>query len=719
MNKVILKVVEAMSSDVGRGIVRLSEQSMIELGVETGDIVEIKGKASTAAKVWPRHVQDADPTTIRMDGLIRQNSRASLGDKVEVKKADVKDATKVVLAPIQELSFRGEFVDYVKRQLLGSVFVLGNGLVFGILGRPIQFIVVSTQPHGVVRLTEQTDLEVSKTPMEVKVSAPMVRYEDIGGMKEEVEKVREMIELPMKHPVLFEKLGIDPPKGVLLHGAPGTGKTLLAKAVASETQSHFILINGPEIMDKFYGESEKKLRDIFEEAQKNAPSIIFIDEIDSIAPKREETRGEVERRVVAQLLTLMDGMTSRGNVIVIAATNRVDAIDPALRRPGRFDREIEIRVPDKSGRRDILTIHTRGMPLADDVNLDEIVSSTNGFVGADISALAREAAMSALRRILPEIDLDREIPTDIIEKLKVERGDFINALKNVEPSALREVLVYIPTVKWDDIGGLENIKQALKEAVEWPLKFPERYKKMGVRTPKGVLMFGPPGCGKTLLAKAAATESEANFISIKGPEVFSKWVGESEKKIREIFKKARQTSPTIIFFDEMDAIAPVRGTGTGSRVTETVLNQILTEVDGIESLDNVIVIGATNRPDILDPALLRPGRFDSIIFVGPPDRDAVYEILKIHTKNMPLADVDLKTLSEKLEGYTGADIEGVCREAGMVALRAAHKENRDAEHVESRHFEQAIEKIKPSVPKSLINNYKLKREESPSSISYL
>ncbi|MCK4492244.1 MAG: CDC48 family AAA ATPase, partial [Candidatus Altiarchaeales archaeon] len=572
---------------------------------------------------------------------------------------------------------------------------------------------------GVVQIQDTTEIEIKEKPMRV-VEALAIRYEDIGGLKEEIGRVREMVELPMKHPELFDKLGIKPPKGLLLHGPPGTGKTLIAKAVASESNVYFIPLNGPEIMDKYYGESERKLREIFKEAQENAPSIIFIDEIDSIAPAREETRGEVERRVVAQLLSLMDGLVARGDVIVIAATNMPDFIDPALRRPGRFDREIEIGIPDKNGRKEILQIHTRGMPLADDVDLQEIASSTHGFVGADLEALSREAAMNVLKKILPKIDLESgEIPAEILDKLTITKGDFIEALKDIGPSALREVLVEVPDVKWGDIGGLEKVKSLLKEAVEWPLKYPDAFERMGIRPVKGILLYGPPGCGKTLLAKAAATESEANLIAVKGPELLSKWVGESEKGIRKVFKKAKQTAPTIILFDEIDALAPKRrgDVDGGSHVTETVVNQILTEMDGIESLENVIVIGATNRPDILDSSLLRPGRFDNRILVSAPDKDARLEIFRIHTKKMPLyADVVLEELSEKTKEYSGADIEAVCREAAMIALRQDIK----ADKVTGEHFEEALEKIKPSVSKMDLNMYnkKLEAEAEPVTPAY-
>ncbi len=706
-----LKVAEAMQNDVGRGIVRMDEYSMKRLGIISGDIAEIIGKKTTASIVWPLHPQDSGFNIIRMEGMIRQNSGSSLGDKIRVKKAGISDAKKVVIAPtMHEIRFGADFANHVKQRLLGRPLHQGDTFSVGILGQAIPFTVVSTNPKAIVQIQNPTELEVKSKPMEV-AALPSIRYEDIGGLKDEIDKVREMVELPMKHPELFEKLGIKPPKGVLLFGPPGTGKTLIAKAVASETNAHFISMNGPEIIDKYYGESERKLREKFEEAQQNAPSIIFIDEIDSIAPKREETRGELERRVVAQLLALMDGLVARGDVVVIAATNREDALDPALRRPGRFDREIEIGVPDRNGRKEILQIHSRGMPLAEDINLNEIAASTHGFVGADLAALSREAAMNALKRILPRIDLEKEeIPAEILDEIDVRKKDFVEALKTVRPSALREVFVEIPEVQWDDIGGLEEVKRELKEAVEWPLKYPESFKRMGIRPAKAVLLYGPPGCGKTLLAKAAANESEANFIAVKGPSLLSMWVGESERGVREVFKKAKQTAPTIILFDEIDALAPRRGTYSGSHVTETVVNQLLTEMDGIENLENVVVIGATNRIDILDPSLLRPGRFDSRVMVPSPDKEARLQIFKIHTKGMSLSGVNLEDLTKRTEGYSGADIEGICREAGMIALR----ENIKAEKVTKEHFESALKRVKPSLSAEDITVYESeKKKEKP------
>ncbi len=715
--EIILRVHEAPQMDVGLGRARIDSQSREELGVEVGDIITITGltsKKTTAAKVYRVPVEDEGKGIIRIDGDIRRNAGVTLGDKVIVAKANYQAAKSVTFAPLIEKDQRlrlGEGIeDFVRRALLNRPVVEGDILMIPgltLIGRAgLKFKVVRAQPKGVLVIKETTEIQVKEEPVEEYVSETgRVTYEDIGGLSEELQKVREMIELPLKHPELFERLGIKPPKGVLLYGPPGTGKTLIAKAVANESGANFYLINGPEIMSKYYGESERFLREKFDEAEKNAPSIIFIDELDSIAPKRAEVQGEVERRVVAQLLTLMDGLKERGQVIVIGATNLVDSIDPALRRPGRFDREIEIGIPDKKGRLEILQIHTRLMPI--DMNdeekvkfLEELASITHGFVGADLAALAREAAMHALRRYLPEIDLDKPIPVEMLQKMVVKKEDFKEALKDIEPSILRGVLIEVPNVRWDDIGGLENIKQELKEAVELPLKDPEKFKKFGIRPPKGILLYGPPGTGKTLLAKAVATESEMNFISIKGPEVLSKWVGESEKAIREVFKKAKQSAPAVVFLDEIDAIAPRRGYYSDSGVTERIVNQILTSMDGIENLEGVVVIGATNRPDIIDPALLRPGRFDRLIYIPPPDRETRLKILQIHTKNMPLdSDVDLKKIAERMENYVGADIENVCREAGMFAIR----ENRDK--VTMRDFERALEKVPPSLNEESIKYY--------------
>jgi transitional endoplasmic reticulum ATPase len=713
-----LKVAEAMQNDVGRGIVRLDSKSRDALGISTGDIVKIVGTRTTGAIVWRAYAEDEGLGIVRMDGLIRQNAGVSLGDKVKIKKAVVQDAKRVTFAPTQTIRFSAGFGDFIKRRLLGRPVSAGDRIVVGVLGTTLPFTVGQTTPTGIVRIADYTEMVVREKPIKLKEGIPTVAYEDIGGLKEEVQKIREMIELPMKHPELFDRLGIEPPKGVLLHGPPGTGKTLIAKAVANETNAYFLSLNGPEIMSKFYGESEENLRRVFKEAEENAPSIIFIDEIDAIAPKREEVHGEVERRVVAQLLSLMDGLKARGRVVVIGATNRPDALDPALRRPGRFDREIVIGVPDRDGRKEILQIHTRGMPLAEDVDLDELADITHGFVGADLESLCKESAMGALRKVLPKIDLKEEtIPAEILESLQITREDFLEALKVVEPSALREVFVEVPNVKWEDIGGLEDIKQELKESVEWPIKHPEAFSKMGIKPPKGLLIFGPPGCGKTLLAKAVANESEANFISVKGPEILSKWVGESEKAVREIFKKAKQAAPCVVFFDEVDAVASMRGMEVGARVGERVLNQLLTEMDGLEELHNVVIIAATNRPDMIDPALLRPGRFDKLLLVQIPDGKAREEIFKVHTRSMPLDDdVDLKRLTQMTEGYVGADIEALCREAAMLAIREVMREGGDinTKKVTFNHFMEAMKKIKPSVDKGVKESYErfLKRYEA-------
>jgi len=703
-----LRVEEAQKRDAGRFIVRIDNAAMEKLGIQTGDIVEIKGKKTTSAIAWPAYPEDKDKGLVRMDGYLRRNANVSLGDKVVVKKASEKQAKSIILAPTSvRFPVEERFERFVKSKLVGHPVTQGDTLHITVLSRAILFVVVKTTPKGIVIVKPQTTLHISEKPLtEISVGIPQVTYEDVGGLHEEIQKVREMIELPLKHPELFKRLGIEPPKGVLLHGPPGCGKTLIAKAVANESEAHFISINGPEIMSKFYGESEKKLREVFKEAEDNAPSIIFLDELDSIAPKREEVTGEVERRVVAQLLALMDGLKGRGKVIVIGATNRVNALDPALRRPGRFDREIEISVPDKQGRIEVLQIHIRGMPTADNVDILQLAQTSHGFVGADLEALCREAAMKALRRFLPKIDLEEEtIPTTILESMIVTQEDFINALKEIQPSAIREVLIEIPSVHWEEIGGLEEVKQQLREAVEWPLKQPEAFTRMGVAPPKGVLIYGPPGCGKTLLAKAVATESEANFISVKGPEILSKWVGESEKAVREVFRKGRLASPSIIFFDEFDAIAPRRGSGVGdSQVTERVISSLLTEIDGLESLHDVVVMAATNRPDMLDPALLRPGRFDRLVLVPAPDDAARLKIFELYTrgKNMPLAeDVDLERLTRMAKGYVGADVEALCREAAMLALR----EDINAEKVYLRHFEEAVKKIHPSVTPDMAKWY--------------
>jgi transitional endoplasmic reticulum ATPase len=712
-----LKVAEAFSqADVGRSIARIDPACMQKLDLLDGDIIEIEGKKLTATRVASSQ-SDIGLGIIRIDGYIRKNSGTSLGEEVTVRHAQYKEAKKVVLAPVeQQIRITGD----VKPAFLGRVLTMGDMIITGVRQQQqqqtlrsglfdeffrdvapmgeIKLAVVTTKPAGVVQITEITEVEVQTEPVDVSKLEGVknvvdVTYEDIGGLKEEVKKVREMIEIPLKRPELFERLGISPPKGVLMHGPPGTGKTLLAKAVANESDAHFITINGPEIMSKYVGGSEERLRELFEEAEENAPSIIFIDEIDAIAPKREEVSGEVERRTVAQLLTLMDGLKSRGQVVVIGATNRPDALDHAIRRGGRFDREIEIGVPDKDGRGEVLQIHTRGMPLDDKVDLEEMADTTHGFVGADLESLCKEAAMRVLRRVLPDIKGDEEISKETLKKMIVTKADFKEALKEVSPSALREVLVQVPDIKWDDIGGLESAKQELQEAVEWPLKYPESFEKFGVRPPRGVLIYGPPGTGKTLLAKAVANESDANFIAVKGPELLSKWVGESEKGVREVFRKARQTAPTVIFFDEIDSIASTRGgSSSDSGVTQRVVNQLLTEIDGLEELQDVAVIAATNRVDILDPALTRPGRFDRHVKVDDPDEKARTAIFKVHTTKMPLADdVDLEVLAKRTEGFVGADIEAVCREAVMLTLR----ESLESEKVDMKHFKEAMKKVKP------------------------
>ncbi len=715
--EISLRVAEARQRDIGRKIARVDSYAMRELELNPGDLIEIIGKRSTVAIVWPPYRDDDGQGIIRIDGEIRRNAGVTVGEYVRVSKTVAKPATKIVLAPFEPLPFVGDFGRIVRGQLLNMPVSKGDTIVVPVLGMGVELKVTSTSPSSVVLVTENTVIEVSTTPAKRMEEIAGVTYEDIGGLHEELQRIREMIELPLKHPELFRHLGIEPPKGVILYGPPGSGKTLIAKAIANETGAHFVTINGPEIMSKFYGESEARLREVFQEAEQNAPSIIFIDELDAIAPKRGEVTGEVERRVVSQLLTLMDGLRSRGQVIVIGATNRIEAIDPALRRPGRFDREIRIGVPDKNGRKEILLIHTRRMPLDEDVNLDEIAEITYGFVGADLAALCREAAMNALRRFLPKIDLEKEvIPTEVLEQLKVTREDFANALRTIQPSALREVILEVPNVKWEEIGGLESVKQELREAVEWPLKYPEVFKRLGIRPPRGILLYGPPGTGKTLLAKAVATESQANFISIKGPEVLSKWVGESEKAIREIFRKARETAPCIIFFDELDSIAPRRGVHTDAGVTDRIVNQLLTEMDGMQTLKGVVVIGATNRPDILDPALLRPGRFDRVLYVPPPDKSARLQIFKIHTKDMPLdEDVNLDELAAITEGYTGADIEAVVREAALEAAR----EDLNAQKVAMRHFRAAIAKIKASVTEEAKVQYEKIMTDFKRSMAYI
>ena len=722
---VVLRVAEAHGRDVGRGIARIDPKIVEEMGLVPGDVVEISGKRRTVALVWPGYAEDYGKGLIRIDGYIRNNAGVSIDEKVTVMRIEAKKAIKITLAPTEPLRIMGA-EEYLRHLLEGRVVTRGDLIPLGIMGRKIDLTVISVQPvASAVIISSDTEIVISEGKAEAAIrEIPRVTYEDIGGLSEAIKKIREMVELPLKYPEIFERLGIEAPKGVLLYGPPGTGKTLLAKAVANETNAAFFSISGPEIMSKYYGESEERLREIFKQAEENAPSIIFIDEIDAIAPKREEVTGEVEKRVVSQLLALMDGLKPRGRVVVIGATNRPNALDPALRRPGRFDREIEIGVPNKKGRLEILQIHTRGMPLADDVDLERIASITHGFVGADIEALCKEAAIRALRRVIPEIDFEKEkIPAETLNKISVTMNDFMEALKDVEPSAMREVLVEVPSVKWNDIGGLKEAKLELQEAVEWPLKYSEIFERMDARPPKGILLYGPPGTGKTLLAKAVANESEANFISIKGPEVLSKWVGESERAIREVFRKAKQAAPSIIFFDEIDAIAPMRGSGAGdSKVTERVISQLLTEMDGLEELRGVVVIAATNRPDIIDPALLRPGRFDKLLYIPPLDLEARKEILKIHTRRKPLADdVNLDEIAERTEGYTGADLEAVCNTAVMLAIREhivnsgnPEEARKNAEKLKicRRHFEEALRRVKPISQRELDMYERISKEFS-------
>ena len=734
-----LKVSEANQGDVGKGIVRMGEEFLKKIGARPLDVVEITGSRPTAALAVSAYSQDQGTDMIRMDGLIRSNAGTSIGQYVEVRLATWSEAKHVTLAPVtqgMQIFAPGDVLTKVfngrpltRGDVISTTSVrkpptdsLGRETMFeeifrGFLGAQafglgeIKLRVISTSPGGIVKITEGTDIELLPQAVETpERTVPSVVYEDVGGLKPVITKVREMIELPLKHPELFDRLGIDPPKGVLLHGPPGTGKTMLAKAVANESDAYFISINGPEIMSKYYGESEKALRDLFEEAEKNTPAIIFLDELDSIAPKRGDVTGEVERRVVAQLLSLMDGLKERKNVIVIGSTNRPEALDMALRRPGRFDREIELGVPDMDGRMEIFQIHTRGMPLHEDVVLEDYAKKTYGFVGADIAAVGREAAMNALRRILPEIDLEETtIPKEILDRLIVQKDDFETALREIQPSAMREILVEVPNVNWEDIGGLESVKQLLVEAVEWPLRNAESFQRLGIDAPKGILLYGPPGTGKTMLAKAVANESEANFITVKGSALLSKWYGESEKRVEEIFRKARQVAPSIIFLDELDALVPIRGGAMGEpHATERIVNQLLNEMDGLEELHGVVVIGATNRPDIIDPALLRPGRFDELILAPVPDQESRRKIFEVHLKKAPLADdIDIDELIGQTDQYTGADIAAVVRKAGRLALR----EDMEAKKISQKHFLAALQEIGPSVTPDTMKYYSLMGKE--------
>ena len=709
-----LRVSEAHTKDVGRGIARIDPDVLSKMGWKTGDALEIEGRKRTYALIWPAQPSDSGKGIIRIDGYSRNNAGVGIDDKVMVRKTEAAYAEQLTLAPTEPLRISGG-EEYLAQLLDGRVIGRGDVVTINVMNRKIDLVVTKVVPESeAVIVGDGTEIYVSEEVARPPQNLPRITYEDIGGLRNEVVKVREMIELPMKHPELFDRLGIGAPKGVLLHGPPGTGKTLLAKAVANETNAHFISLSGPEIMSKYYGESEERLRQIFDEAAKNAPSIVFIDEIDSIAPKREEVSGEVEKRVVAQLLSLMDGMESRGKVVVIAATNRPDALDPALRRPGRFDREIEIGVPDQQGRLEVLQIHTRGMPLAEDVDLQKLASSSHGFVGADLEALAKEAAMRSLRRVLPSIDLEKKsIPGEVLNKITVKMSDFQDALTEVEPSAMREVLVEVPNVHWSDVGGLAQVKSELQEAVEWPIKYRDVFDYARTNPPKGILLYGPPGTGKTLLAKAVANESEANFISIKGPELLSKWVGESERGVREVFHKARQAAPCVVFMDELDSLVPTRGGSMGdNQVTERVVSQVLTELDGLEELRDVVIIGATNRPDMIDQALLRPGRFDKLLYVPVPDLEARREIFRIHLKDRPLQkDIGLEDLAQKTEGYSGADIQAVVEQASMLAIREYIDKYKGSDVLKARlkeleitraHFEAAMKKVKPYSTKDLI-----------------
>ena len=731
-----LRVKEALQRDVGRGIVRISQDVADNLEIGTGDIVSIEGNKKTYARAWRGSPEDFGKNIIRLDRMIRMNAEVGIDDRVAIEKATASKARKIVFAPTEKIQIQG-FDSWLQQTLEDRVLTTGDIIPIGLgMSKKIFLAVASFAPAAdAVIMTAETNVQISDKPWDDVRAANVKRvsYEDIGGLNEEISRVREMIELPLRHPEIFKRLGIEPPNGVLLHGPPGTGKTLLARAVANETEANFYVLSGPEIMSKFYGESEQRLRDLFKEAAENAPSILFIDELDAIAPKREEVTGEVERRVVAQLLALMDGLESRGQVIVIGATNRPNAIDPALRRPGRFDREIEIGIPGRDGRYEILLIHTRGMPIDEDVDLNRLADITHGFVGADVSALVKESAMQSLRRVLPEINLEEhEIPIEVLQKIHVKNEDFLNAIRTVEPSALREVFVEVPDVSWEDIGGLVEVKKEMQRAVEWPLKFKTLYKTMKAKPPKGILLYGPPGTGKTLIAKAVAHESESNFISVKGPEVLSKWVGESEKAVRETFRKARQAAPCIIFLDEIDSITPVRGRSTDSGVTERVISQLLTELDGLEELRNVVVIAATNRPDMVDPALLRPGRFDRLVKITSPNFEGRKQIFEIHLKETPLADdVNIDDLARETEGFSGADIASVCSESKLIAIRNfVVKHDKDLEQgdldvekceckITQAILLEALEQTKPSEERAVAIGKDMRKETSKEDMGFI
>jgi len=733
-----LTVKPLKQKDAGRGLAAIDRQAMAEMELENGDYILLEGSnGRTVARVWPGYPEDEGRGIVRIDGRLRRETGTGVDDTVRVEKAEVKPASRLTVALPQNLRVRGNIAPMIRKNLSGQAVTenqtvpvsFGLGPLSSMSGQKVPLKIAATEPSGTVVVTDSTEIEISERPAEQlsetaaeQTATPSVSYEDIGGLDSELEQVREMIELPMRHPELFQQLGIEPPKGVLLHGPPGTGKTLMARAVANEIDAHFTDISGPEIMSKYYGESEEQLREVFEEAAENAPAVVFIDEIDSIAPTRDDTSGDVERRVVAQLLSLMDGLEERKEVVVIGATNRVDALDPALRRGGRFDREIEVGVPDKEGRTEILQVHTRGMPLAEGIDIEQYAENTHGFVGADIEQLAKEAAMNALRRIRPELDLEQdEIDAETLERLEVSRQDFKAALKGIEPSALREVFVEVPDITWDQVGGLEDTKERLRETIQWPLEYPQVFEQMDMQAAKGVLMYGPPGTGKTLLAKAIANEAQSNFISIKGPELLNKYVGESEKGVREVFEKARSNAPTVVFFDEIDSIAGERGQRSGdSGVGERVVSQLLTELDGLEELEDVVVIATTNRPDLIDPALLRPGRLDRHIHVPVPDADARRKIFEVHTRDKPLAaGVDIADLADRTEGYVGADIEAVCREASMAASRAFINSIDPGEVDESienvlvttDHFEEALNEVGPSVDADLRERYEEAEEQ--------